>query len=224
MDTEKYLELRKVVSDAFHDFYYNLQPEGWQLWYITNWMGYQVFKCPLDLWVYQEIFFELKPDVIIETGVASGGGVAYYASLCAMMGKGEIVGIDIEITPEAQRAAAQFPSITLIEGSSTDAEVIDRVRGIVNGRSAIVILDSDHKMEHVLREMQLYNEFVPLGGYMVIEDSNVNGHPVFHSYGPGPFEAIEQFFKINKKFEIDKSREKFMMTFNPNGYLRRIRE
>jgi cephalosporin hydroxylase len=224
MDEEVYFDLRKKASEAFHYFYYTPQIEGWQTWYETYWMGFKVHKCPFDLWAYQEIIFELKPDVIVETGVASGGGIAFYASLCAMMGKGEVIGIDIDITDEAIRAAVQFPSIALIKGSSIDPDVIAKVRELVNGRNALVILDSDHKMEHVLREMQIYKEFVPLGGYMIIEDSNVNGHPVYPEYGPGPYEAIEQFFKINKEFEIDKSREKFLMTFNPNGYLRRIKK
>jgi cephalosporin hydroxylase len=223
MGLEKYYELKKRIVDAFHLLYYGPQDDGSQIWYETYWMGFKIHKCPMDSWMYQEIFYELKPDVIIETGVASGGGVAYYASLCAMMGKGEVVGIDIELTAEAKHAAEKFPAITLIEGSSVDPDIIAKVRDIVKGRNAIVILDSDHKMEHVFREMQLYKEFVPLGGYMIIEDSNVNSHPIYPHYGPGPFEAIEAFMKTDNDFEIDKKCEKFLMTFNPNGYLLRVR-
>ncbi|MFA6448370.1 MAG: CmcI family methyltransferase [bacterium] len=224
MDKEEYLAQLSRAVDNFHQIYYNVTFDGKPVWNMTHWMGYLVHKCPFDLWIYQELFFGIKPDVIVESGVARGGGIAYYASLCAMMGKGEIIGIDIDLTDEARRAAAQFPSITLIEGSSTDPDVVDKVRRIVNGRNTIVILDSDHKMEHVLKEMQLYKEFVPLGGFMIVEDSNINGHPIYEGYGPGPYEAIEAFLKMNDDFAIDKYCEKFMMTFNPNGYLRRISE
>jgi cephalosporin hydroxylase len=224
MDDETYLRNRKQAVDVFHTFYYAPVIEGYVIWGKTFWMGYMVHKYPTDLWIYQEMLFELKPDVIVETGVMNGGGLAFYASMCRMLGKGEVIGIDIELTESAKQAAEQFPEITLIEGSSTDPGVIDMVRKIVNGRNALVILDSDHSMEHVLREMQLYKEFIQMGGYMVIEDSNINGHPVLLNFGPGPYEAIEQFFKINKEFEIDKTREKFLLTSNPNGYLRRVRE
>ncbi len=181
-----------------------------------------MFKTPFDLWVYQEIINELRPDVIVETGIARGGSVAYLLSICRLVGKGEVVGVDIEITSQASHLA-NVPDVTLLKGSSTDPGIVQQVKDIIRGRSALVILDSDHARDHVLEEMRLYSEFVPVGGYMIVEDSNVNGHPIKPEHGPGPYEAIEAFLAECDDFEIDKSREKYYLTFNPNGYLRRIK-
>ena len=89
------------------------------------------------------------------------------------------------------------------------------------GQVVLVILDSDHNMPHVLKEMEIYSEFVTKGSYMIVEDSNVNGHPIMPNWGPGPFEAIQRFLEENNSFEVDKNREKFYMSFNPNGYLKK---
>lgn len=217
-------ETNEVITKAtefFHHMYYNGLGEP-RVWEHTLWLGYQVFKTPFDLWVYQEIINELRPDVIVETGIARGGSVAYLLSICRLVGKGEVVGVDIEITPQASHLA-NVPDVTLLKGSSTDPGIVQQVKDIIRGRSALVILDSDHARDHVLEEMRLYSEFVPVGGYMIVEDSNVNGHPIKPEHGPGPYEAIEAFLAECDDFEIDKSREKYYLTFNPNGYLRRIK-
>lgn len=213
----------KRVVDNFHLVYYHGVLRKVPVWNETYWLGNHVFKCPFDLWNYQEIIFELRPEVIVETGVAMGGSLAYLSSVCALLGTGEIVGIDIEITEEARRVEQIFPNVKLLDGSSTDAAIVDEVRSIVGGRRALVILDSDHTMQHVLNEMKIYREFVPVGGYLIVEDSNVNEHPVYPDWGPGPHEAIEQFLKETDAFAIDRNREKFYLTFSPDGYLRRVK-
>jgi len=213
------------LTDAFHVAYYDgAGCKDEPIWGDTYWMGVKVFKCPFDLWIYQEIVHDVRPEVIVETGVAAGGSILYLSFLCALMTGGEVLGIDIAISDYAKLLSQKIPKITLLEGSSTDPEIVKSAYEFVGGRNALVILDSDHAMDHVLQEMRLYNGLVRQGGYMIVEDSNVNGHPVRPEHGPGPYEAIEAFLKENNDFELDKSREKFYMTFNPNGYLRRIRQ
>lgn len=215
---------KQQIVRAFHQWYYYTRMDGLPLYYNTYWMGCRAGKCPLDLWIYQEIFFEIRPQIIVEMGVAYGGSLVFYASMCSLLGVGEVVGVDIKLFDEAKRAASLSPLITLIEGSSVSPSIVEKIGKIIDGRKAVIILDSDHKKEHVLREMQIYNKFVPVGSYMIVEDSNLNGNPVWETYGPGPKEAIEEFMATNDEFEMDTSREKFMLTFNPNGYLRRVKK
>ena len=177
-------------------------------------------KCPLDLWIYQEILYEIKPDIVIETGVNEGGGAAFLVSILDSIGKGKLITVDIELLenrPVHQR-------ITYIKGSSTDEKVVQQISSVIQKNQVVlVILDSDHNMPHVLREMEIYSEFVTKGSYMIVEDSNVNGHPILPNWGEGPFEAIQEFLTHNNSFEIEKEREKYYMTFNPSGYLKKIR-
>lgn len=205
------------IIRRFHSIYYNGRHGDGNLFFNTYWMQTLCLKCPLDVWIYQEIIAEVKPDLIIETGTHKGGSALYLAHVLDIIGKGEIVTIDVEVYPRPTH-----PRIHYVTGSSTDEATI---RSAVQGRkrdSCLVILDSDHRRDHVLREMELLSPYVTLGSYMIVEDSNVNGHPTNKEYGPGPYEAIEAFLKDDDSFEIDYSREKFLMTFNPNGYLKRV--
>ena len=184
----------------------------------TYWLGVPVLKSPLDCWIYQEIISEQRPDLIIETGTDRGGSALFLASMCDLVGTGTVLSIDI-------RAAAKVshPRLTLLVGDSTSAEVLDAVR--TARRSAercMVILDSDHHAGHVGRELRAYREFVSAGSYLVVEDTNVNGHPVMPEHGPGPYEAVHDFLAEDHDFEIDRSREKFLLTYFPDGYLRRV--
>ena len=162
---------------------------------------------------------ELKPDVIIETGTFHGASALYLASLCDIVGNGEIITIDIDFIPNRP----QHPRITHLLGSSTAPNIVEQVKSRITGKQTVlVILDSDHSKVHVDEEMRIYHEFVTVGSYLVVEDSNVNGHPISPDFGPGPMESIEEFLKTNSHFVIDKNREKFFMTLNPNGYLKKI--
>ena len=205
------------IPAQFHSLYYS-SPE--RTWKNTRWMGHRTMKCPLDLWIYQEILYELKPDIVIETGVNEGGGAAFLVSILDSIGKGKLITVDIELLenrPFHQR-------ITYIKGSSTDEKVVQQISSLIQKNQVVlVILDSDHNMPHVLREMEIYSEFVSMGSYMIVEDSNINGHPVMPNWGEGPFEAIREFLTHNDSFEIEKEREKYYMTFNPSGYLKKIR-
>lgn len=203
---------QKVVN-KFHRLYYDTYA-----WKNTFWLGVPTQKCPLDLWVYQEIMFELKPDVIIETGTADGGSALFLASMCDLLGKGRITTMDIvykEDWPKHDR-------IRYLHGSSTADEILNEIKKDTSGQDTVmVILDSDHSKDHVSKELQLYKDFVSPGSYLIVEDTNINGYPVFDDFGPGPMEAIMEFLKTDKGFAIDTAREKFYLTFNPKGFLRK---
>lgn len=202
------------LVDQFHQLYYNSH-----IWLSTYWLGVPVQKCPLDLWIYQEIFFELKPDLIIECGTADGGSAYYMATLCDLLQNGRIITIDV--APNATRPA--HPRITYLTGSSVSEEIYHTVRSSINpGERVLVILDSDHSYGHVLNELRIYALLVTSGSYMIVEDTNINGHPVLPEFGPGPMEALQQFVAENNGFVIDKSREKFFVTFFPNGFLKKL--
>lgn len=182
----------------------------------THWMGVQTIKCPLDLWVYQEIIAAQRPDVIIETGTYAGGSALFLAQMCELVGNGRIVTIDIE----ANEKRPQYPRIHYIQGDSTNPATVRQVREtIASGESVLVILDSDHSKSHVLRELELYNPLVTSGSYLIVEDTHFNGHPIRPEHGPGPMEAVTEFLQHTSRFVEDSSKEKFFLTFNRKGYL-----
>jgi cephalosporin hydroxylase len=208
------------AADAFHRLYYRGADRASGILFSTYWMGVQVLKCPFDLWNYQEIMFEMRPDLIIETGTHNGGSAYYLSHLCDLLGKGEIVTIDIGVMPNRP----QHPRITYITASSTDERIVEQVRQRAQGKASVmVILDSDHSQRHVYNEMRAYHSLVTPGNYMIVEDTNINGHPVHPTFGPGPFEAVQQFMQENQDFQIDYTREKMLMTMNPCGFLRKKR-
>ena len=209
------------IANRFHDLYYNKRvgPGNHRIWEQTKWMGYPVLKTPADLWSYQEILCETKPDLVIETGTYASGTTLYIAQMMDLIGKGRIVSIDIQELP----VRARHPSITYLTGSSADPMVARSAAAhLAPGESCLVILDSDHTHAHVARELELFAPLVTVGSYLIVEDSNVNGHPVYPSFGPGPYEAISDFLRGHPSFVPDRSREKFLVSWNPNGYLRRI--
>ena len=212
-------EETKQVVERFHKHYYESHRSG-GTWKDTFWLGVPVWKCPLDLWVYQEIIFGQKPDLIVETGTAFGGSALYMAGLCDIMGNGRVITIDIE----HKEGRPSHERITYLNGSSTDRSITTEVERAAGGAKVLVILDSDHSKAHVLEELRFYNRLVQNGGYIIVEDTNVNGHPVKPRFGPGPMEAVDEFLRANKDFVVDASKEKFFMTFNPRGYLKCVRQ
>jgi cephalosporin hydroxylase len=142
--------------------------------YTFSWMGRPVIQLPEDMIRVQEVIYQVRPDVIIETGVAHGGSLIYYASLCKTMGRGRVIGIDVEIRPHnrtAIEAHELFPYITLVEGSSIDTTVVDQVKSFVEeNESVMVLLDSNHSKEHVTNELEAYCDLVTPGSYIVATD------------------------------------------------------
>lgn len=211
--------IRKTIIDLFHILYYGSDRirGGWRDVY---WMGVPVLKCPFDLWIYQEIIYALEPDKIIESGTYHGGSALYLASICDQVKNGVVVSIDLQ----GYERRPVHPRIIYLQGSSTDRSTIERLKELVEPLDRVlVLLDSNHEKAHVLEEIRLYSQFVTRGSYLVVEDTNINGHPVYRDFGPGPMEAIQEFLCQSDQFVIDKTWEKFALTFNPNGYLKRVK-
>ena len=207
---------RRVI-DRFHRWYH---AKGETTYNNTRWMGALVQKSPFDLWVFQEILHEVKPDVLIEAGTFKGGSAFYFASLFDLMGNGRILTVDIEDFP----GKPAHPRVEFLLGSSTAPEILERIRRSIRpGDKVMVTLDSDHHAPHVAQELKLYSPLVTPGSYLVVEDTHFNGHPILPNWGPGPMEAVREFLASHTEFEPDRGREKFGMTFNPGGYLKRVR-
>lgn len=208
----------KDIVEQFHKLYYDSHIFR-KAWGDTFWLGTPTQKCPLDIWIYQEIISEIKPDVVIECGTKYGGSALFLASMCDLLHHGEVITIDIE----DKKNKPQHPRIHYLLGSSTSPAIMEQVKKLIrNKEKVLVILDSDHSKEHVLNELKLYSPLVTSGSYLIAEDTNINGHPVYSDFGPGPMEAVQEFLKDNKNFVIDKSKEKFYLSFNPNGYLKKV--
>ncbi|MBI4017823.1 MAG: class I SAM-dependent methyltransferase [Candidatus Aenigmarchaeota archaeon] len=208
----------RFFSRQFQKIYYNSFASEDAGAIKFTWFGTRIGKLPFDLMMYQEIIHETDPDYIIETGTNYGGSALFFATLFDSRKKGKVITVDI-----SDRYKVSHPRITKLTGFSTDPKIVEEIGRMVKGKRVLVSLDSDHSKENVLKEMYAYEKFVKKGGYMVVEDTNINGHPVAPFWGPGPMEAVNEFLKHNSDFVIDKSKERNMMTFFPNGYLKRVK-
>lgn len=214
---------------------------GWDVKYVYGftWMGRPIIQLPEDLVRIQEVIYSVQPDVIIETGVAHGGSMVFYASLCKAMERGRVIGIDIEIRPH-NRAAIEahplFPLITLIEGSSIDPAMVGRVRNLVRpGERVLVLLDSCHTKRHVLAELEAYAPLVSVGSYIVATDGimeQVVGGPRTQSDWTwnNPRQAAREFVSRNPSFAIAEPEFPFneglvtgRVTYWPGGFIKRLR-
>lgn len=214
-------QIRFKIEDVvswFHQLYYSLGHERGGTWKQTRWMGQEIHKCPLDLWVYQELMHQIRPQLIIETGTLYGGSALYLSQMCDLLGGGEVITIDVNPKPDRP----QHPRLTYLTGSSINLDIVQQVKGRAAGKSPVmVILDSDHSCAHVLEELRAYHPLVTPGSYLIVEDGNINGHPVLADFGPGPTEAVGLFLRENNQFQVDMECEKFLLTFNPGGFLKK---
>ena len=211
-------EAQEIVR-RFHELYYDTLHQSKSALSI-EWLGVPAIKCPFDMWTYQELIDRLRPDVIVETGTGKGGTTYFMATLCELMGHGRIISIDYR-----EPRGPSHPRVTYLVGSSVDQEVLDQVRGAIGpDESVMVILDALHTEDHVAEELQAYAPLVTPGHYLIVEDTNVNGHPVYPQHGPGPTEAVQAFLQgpAGQEFEIDRSCERFFLTMNPGGFLKRL--
>ena len=223
-------ELARIAHELFlrtvrHRYSYNF-----------SWLGRPIIQYPQDIVALQEIVWRVRPELIVETGVAHGGSLILHASLLELVGgDGHVVGVDIDIRPHNREEIERHPlarRITLIEGSSTDESVIARVRDAAEGlRTVLVVLDSNHTHEHVLRELELYSPLVTGGSYLVVFDTIVEDLPKElypdRPWGPGnsPKSAVREFLSTNKRFEVDAELDgKLVLTVAPGGYLRCIKD
>ncbi len=203
--------------------------------YNFSWMGLPVIQYPQDLVALQEIIFATKPDLIIETGVARGGSVVFYASMLELLGgNGAVIGIDIDIRVHNRRRIVEHPlshRIRLVENSSVESETIEQVRRLAEGKQRIMVsLDSNHTHEHVLKELQIYAPLVTPDCYCVVFDTVVECMPKcsypdrLWNKGDNPMTAVQEFLQSTDTFVVDREVEqKLMITAAPNGYLERVK-
>ncbi len=203
--------------------------------YLWSWMGVPIIQLPADIMATQEVVWATKPDIIIETGVARGGSVIFLASLLQLIGKGQVIGVDIDIRAHNRATIEQHPMakrIALVEGSSIAPETLAHVKAIIpQGASVMVVLDSDHSRDHVLAELRAYGPLVTSGCYMVVADTALgylgkervlrNRSKVWTG-GDGPLSAAEVYLNESAHFERDLTiNGKLIFASSPGGYLRR---
>lgn len=204
--------------------------------YHFKWLGVPIIQYPQDIVAMQELVWQIQPDWIIETGVARGGSIILYASMCRLIGRGHVIGIDIDIRPHNRQVIESHPlaeHVTLIEGSSVEPETFERVRqtiGDTPGR-VLVVLDSMHTHDHVLAELEAYAPLVSAGSYCVVFDTIIEDMPAEmfpdRPWGPGnnPKTAVWEYLKNHPEFAIDKSiQHKLQITAAPDGYLKCVKE
>jgi cephalosporin hydroxylase len=213
-------EIERRIAAAVEEFRKAAFWRSGQLWGNNRWLGVQALKGPWDVWIAQEILWETRPDLVVETGVFAGGSTLFYADMLELIGHGQVLGVDVDLTRAHERVRAH-PRVTLLEGSSVDPQTVERIREIASGKSVMLNLDSDHAAAHVLQELRLLADLVTPGCYMIVEDTAI-GKPLGKHLLPGPAEALEEWLAEGQPFEVDPSREKFLLTASPGGYLRRV--
>jgi cephalosporin hydroxylase len=208
--------------------------------YNFSWLGRPIIQSPQDIMALQEIIWDVKPDMIIETGIAHGGSLIFSASMltlleaCGEIENGQVLGIDIDIREHNKKAIevhSMNKKIKMLQGSSLDKMILQKVNDLVkNAKKILVCLDSNHTHEHVLGELKAYAPFVSIGSYCVVFDTIVEDMPEGsfpnRLWGPGnnPKTAVVEFLKLNQNFEIDKSiQNKLMITNASDGYLKKVK-
>jgi len=202
--------------------------------YNFSWLGRPIIQLPQDIIAMQELIWQVQPDLIIETGIAHGGSLIFYSSMMELLGKnGQVLGIDVDIREHNRVEIEKHPMfnhIVMIEGSSTDPAVVRKVEAIAkNKKRILVVLDSMHTHDHVLRELEIYSRFVSKGSYLVVFDTIIEDLPdnffPDRPWGKGnnPKTAVWEFLKKDNRFVIDKEIEnKLLITVAPDGYLKCI--
>lgn len=188
----------------------------------SYWMGVRALKNPMDAWIYQEILHEVKPDFVIEIGANEGGSTLYFAHLLDLLGKGHVISIDID----RSRYHVEHPRIIVLTGDSGSPEMAARVSGLCRGQSVLLVHDGDHRKPAVLRDLRNYAPLVPVGSYVIVEDGIVDLFRAKDGIGSiedGPLAAVEEFLRDNPGFEVDPRRERYLLTYNPHGFLKRCR-
>lgn len=184
----------------------------------TTYFGVPTLKSPLDWWVYMEILHEVKPDVVIELGTHYGGSALALAHVLDNLGHGRVITVGLSHSP-VPPVVRDHKRITFVTGAAL--QVVGAVKAQTKeGDKVLVIEDSDHSMAHTLEVMQKYGKLVSVGSYLIVEDG-IAGHGL--NEPGGPYEAVEEFLRQNDQFKLDRNREHFLITWNPKGYLQRVK-
>jgi cephalosporin hydroxylase len=222
-------ELRTAASQ------FNVASNKAQYSYNFTWMGRPIIQYPQDMVAMQELIWEVQPDLIIETGIAHGGSIIYYASILELIGHGQVLGIDIDIRQHNRLEIERHPMfrrIKMIEGSSIDLGVVEKVKRLVEGKKKVIVcLDSNHTHDHVLEELEFYAPMVSVGSYVVVFDTIVEHLPegYFSQKRPwgirnNPKTSVEEFVKTHPEFEVCSDIDnKLLISVAPGGYLKRTR-
>ena len=224
----KKTSIKKATTEWFNKTY------PYEYSYHFKWLGRPIIQYPQDIVALQEIIWKVKPDLIIETGIARGGSVIFFASLLELIGKGRVIGIDIDIRKHNKLAIKKHSlskRITLLEGSSVNPSIVEKVYKIAkNKKKILVILDSNHAHNHVLEELKFYSPLVKKGSYLVVFDTVIDDMPKSllknRSWGKNnsPKSAVKEFLKYNSRFTVDDEIEnKLLITVAPYGYLKCIK-
>ena len=203
-------ELRTSFVDAFW------RSKEWQQ---TPWLGRWTARPPTDLWAYQELIARVRPDWIVETGTGGGGRAFFMASICDLIDHGRVISIDDYPVP----SLTEHPRIEYIRRDPADAEAAAAVRELVGEQPLALLILGAGKLSRLMPLYEQYGPLVPLGSYVVLEDTILNGHPVWTGFGPGPREAARQIVD-GGEFERDLAMERYGLTFNPGGFLKRVKE
>jgi cephalosporin hydroxylase len=233
-------EKRQRIAGYADDAEFRALSKAWrtmalQRKYMNNfsWLGRPLIQVPMDAMAVQEVIWAVKPDLVIETGVAHGGSLVLSASILEMLGHGEVVGVDIEVRPHNRKAIESHPlahRISLIEGSSVAPEVVAQVHARAAGKQKVLVcLDSNHTHDHVLAELDAYGGLVSVGSYCIVFDTFVEDMPDDYVWtdrpwgkGNNPKTAVWEWLKSHPEFEIDHSMDdKLLITSAPDGFLRR---
>jgi len=202
--------------------------------YNFTWLGRPIIQYPQDIIAIQEIIYQVQPDLIIETGIAHGGSLILHASICELIGKGEVLGVDIDIREHNKSEILNHrmsKRISMIQGSSIDDSIVKQVAEIAAGKEKVlVILDSNHTHDHVLNEMKLYAPFVTKGSYMLVFDTVVEdlANDIYDNrpwgVGDNPKTAVWEFLKTNDDFVIDTTMDdKLLISVAPSGFLKKVK-
>ena len=214
---ERVEQASREIATVFHDL-------KEQTFATTTWLGVPLVKTPMDMVVLQQIIAETRPELIVETGVYVGGSAMLYASVQEMLGiDGKVIAVDVDLSFVHEKVR-ENPRIELLEGSSVDPEIVSQIRAAARGKRTMVDLDSDHRAHHVLEELRTFSDLVSPNCYLVVEDSWFGGRPVRADAIPGPSEALDAWLAEEPPFELDRWRERYLLTQNPRGYMRRLPE
>jgi cephalosporin hydroxylase len=218
------------VKDSAYASKYSMSVADWMIYHQqkvvfdkVRWMGIETQKNVLDCWLYQELLWNVRPDVLIEIGSYAGGSTMYFCHLFDLLRHGQVISIDIN----RSSYQAAHPRLTDITGDCSDPAIVAEVSNLCRGKRVMAIHDADHTREAVLRDLRLYADLISVGSYFIVEDGVVDlfdasAAPLLGWDRPGPLAAIREFLEEDRRFVVDEDCERYLITYNPRGYLKRV--